>query len=111
MTMNILTTQQLYKKAPAIFATQPDTAVSERYGFVPTIEVVGALQNEGWYPMKALQTNARNEDKQVIAKHMIRFRQDPDRQIHVGDAITEMVLTNSHDRSSSYQLYLGLNLR
>jgi len=35
--MRILTHDQLHRVAPAIFASQPDQAVSERYGFVPTI--------------------------------------------------------------------------
>ena len=108
MAMNILTPQQLYKTAPAIFADAPDTAVSNRYGFVPTIEVVNELQNEGWYPVRAQQTHSRNHDKKHLARHMIRFRQDPDRQMTVGDSIAELVLTNSHDRSSAYQLDLGL---
>ncbi|QKI89634.1 DUF932 domain-containing protein [Thiomicrorhabdus xiamenensis] len=108
MAMNILTTQQLFKIAPAIFAESPDKAVSDRYGFVPTIDVVESLQNEGWYPVRAQQTNVRNSDKRDLARHMIRFRQDPDRQMAVGDSIPELVLTNSHDRSSAYQLDLGL---
>lgn len=108
MAMNILTTAQLYKMAPAVFADAPDTAVSERYGFVPTIEVVNSLQQEGWYPVRAQQTHSRDSEKKHLARHMIRFRQDPDRQVVVGDSISEMVLTNSHDRSSAYQLDLGL---
>ena len=108
MAMNILTEQQLYKTTPAVFAESPDAAVSERYGFVPTIEVVRSLQNEGWYPVRAQQTHSRNIEKSQLARHMIRFRQDPDRQVTVGDSIAELVLTNSHDRSSAYQLDLGL---
>ena len=42
--MRILTHDQLYRTAPAVFASQPDEAVSDRYGFVPTITVVDALQ-------------------------------------------------------------------
>ena len=41
--MRILTHDQLHRTAPAIFANQPDEAVSDRYGFVPTINVVDAL--------------------------------------------------------------------
>lgn len=108
MAMNILTPQQLYKTAPAIFAESPDTAVSDRYGFVPTIDVVDALQTEGWYPVRAQQTKSRDFDKKHLARHMIRFRQDPDRQMTVGDSISELILTNSHDRSAAYQLDLGL---
>ena len=108
MAMNILTQQQLYKTAPAIFAESPDTAVSDRYGFVPTINVVDALQTEGWNPVRAQQTKSRDFDKKHLARHMIRFRQDPDRQMTVGDSVSELVLTNSHDRSAAYQLDLGL---
>lgn len=106
--MQILSHDQLHRTAPAIFAQQPDKAVSDRYGFVPTIEVVDALQAEGWYPVRAQQTNVRDPDRQAVTRHMIRFRQDPDRQMAVGDSITELVLTNSHDRSAAYQLDLGL---
>ena len=35
--MRILTHDQLHRTAPAVFASQPDEAVSDRYGFVPTI--------------------------------------------------------------------------
>ncbi|WP_083025528.1 DUF932 domain-containing protein [Vreelandella lionensis] len=106
--MRILTHDQLHRAAPAIFAHQPDEAVSERYGFVPTINVVDALQAEGWYPVRAQQTNVRQAERRDVARHMIRFRQDPDRQLAVGDSITELVLTNSHDRSAAFQLDLGL---
>ena len=106
--MQILTHDQLHRTAPAVFAQQPDTAVSDRYGFVPTINVVDALQAEGWYPVRAQQTNVRDPERRGTTRHLIRFRQDPDRQISVGDSITELVLTNSHDRSAAYQLDLGL---
>ncbi|TDO10669.1 MULTISPECIES: DUF932 domain-containing protein [Halomonas] len=106
--MRILTHDQLHRVAQAIFAQQPDQAVSERYGFVPTINVVDALQAEGWYPVRAQQTNVRQMERQSVARHLIRFRQDPDRQISVGDSVTELVLTNSHDRSAAFQLDLGL---
>ncbi len=108
MSMNILTTDALHKTAPAIFAQAPDRAVSDRYGFVPTIDVVTSLQDEGWYPVRAQQTSTRDPNRRSLARHMIRFRQDPDRQVTVGDSVAELVLTNSHDRSAAYQLDLGL---
>ena len=106
--MRILTHDQLHRTAPAIFANQPDDAVSDRYGFVPTINVVDSLQQEGWYPVRAQQTHSRDMERRQVARHMIRFRQDPDRQMTVGDSVTELVLTNSHDRSAAFQLDLGL---
>ena len=106
--MRILTHDQLHRTAPAIFANQPDEAVSDRYGFVPTINVVDSLQAEGWYPVRAQQTHSRDLERRQVARHMIRFRQDPDRQMTVGDSVTELVLTNSHDRTAAFQLDLGL---
>ena len=106
--MNTLSHDQLYRQAPAIFAEAPDLAVSNRYGFVPTIEVVNALHAEGWHPVRAQQTRVRNPEHRDTTRHMVRFRQDPDRQIVVGDSVAELVLTNSHNRTASYQLDLGL---
>ncbi|SEF89421.1 DUF932 domain-containing protein [Marinobacterium lutimaris] len=108
MTMQILSQDQLYRQAPAIFADMPDSNVSDRYGFVPTIDVVNALQAEGWHPVRAQQTQSRLPERRSVARHMVRFRQDPDRQIQVGDSVAELVLCNSHDRTSAYQLDLGL---
>jgi hypothetical protein len=59
--MRILTHDQLHRTAPAVFASQPDEAVSDRYGFVPTINVVDALQAEGWYPVRAQQTSPAHD--------------------------------------------------
>ncbi|SFG24461.1 DUF932 domain-containing protein [Neptunomonas qingdaonensis] len=106
--MNTLSRDQLYRNAPAIFADAPDLSVSNRYGFVPTINVVDALKGEGWHPVRAQQTRVRNPEHKNTTRHMVRFRQDPDRQILVGDSIAELVLTNSHDRTAAYQLDLGL---
>ncbi len=106
--MHTLSTEQLNTLAPAIFATAPDQAVSERYGFVPTIAVVEALQDEGWFPVRAQQTRVRDPQQRNTTRHMVRFRQDPARQIQVGDSVAELVLTNSHNRTAAYQLDLGL---
>ncbi|MFP4161997.1 MAG: DUF932 domain-containing protein [Ectothiorhodospira sp.] len=108
MSLMMLNDDHLRRAVPAAFARAPHEAVSDRYGFVPTIQVVHALRDEGWYPVRAQQTNCRDLERVDVAKHMIRFRQDPDRQMAVGDSVAELVLTNSHDRSSAYQLDLGL---
>lgn len=106
--MHTLSIEQLNTLAPAVFATAPDHAVSERYGFVPTIAVVEALQDEGWFPVRAQQTRVRDPQQRITTRHMVRFRQDPARQIQVGDSVAELVLTNSHNRTAAYQLDLGL---
>ncbi len=105
--MHALTNDQLQRMAPSVFASAPDERVSERYGFVPTIDIVERFEREGWYPVRASQTRVRDLSRRALARHILRFRRI-DEPIHVGDALAELVLTNSHDRSSAYQLNIGL---
>ncbi|HSH28980.1 MAG TPA: DUF932 domain-containing protein [Thiohalobacter sp.] len=103
-----LTEAQLMKAAPSIFATAPHHRVSDRYGFVPTIEVIRAFQQEGWFPVRAQQSRVRDLSRREHTRHMVRMRRVGDQVIQVGDALAELVLTNSHDASSAYQLDIGL---
>lgn len=118
-----LSNDQLRKKAPSIFAAAPWLGVSEKYAFVPTIEVVEVLREEGFFPVRAQQSSARIEGKGEFTKHLIRFQrvQDMvDRQVanpghhffrkhgQQEPEVAEVVLVNSHDRSSGFQLEAGL---
>jgi hypothetical protein len=93
--------------APSIFATEPFQAMSDRYSFIPTIEIVERLRSKGWLPVMAREAKARTEGRFGYTKHMIRLRQT-DAPLLVGDAIPEIVLLNSHDGGSAYQMLLGL---
>ncbi len=107
MSMITLSNDRLMRVAPSIFAEAPHHKVSGRYGFVPTIQVIEAFRQQGWYPVRAQQTRVRDEGRREFTRHLVRFRQS-DRPIQVGDSVAELVLTNSHDRSSAYQLDVGL---
>lgn len=100
----------LARVAPAIFAEQPDFEVSDRYAFVPTIDVVNALRDSGWYPSEVRSQTVRGR-LAAFAKHQIRFRkvgEGAQALANVGDSAFEVVLTNSHDRSSGFLLDAGL---
>lgn len=102
-----LDTEQLKKTCPSIFATGAAEMTSSQYGFIPTISVIAGLEKEGFYPIMAKQ-----QGKDEFAKHMIRFRHhsyDNNHQLYKNDSIfPEIILVNSHDRSSSYQLRAGV---
>ena len=102
-----LTLEAMQQNAPSVFAQQPHEEVSNRYGFVPTIQVIEGLKNEGWLPVDATQKNVRKADKQDFTKHLIRFRRLND-DIRVGDSAVELLLTNSHDRSAAFVLHAGI---
>ena len=103
--MNSLTNDQLYRIAPSIFAQQADANRSERYRFVPTIEVVDALRNEGFMPVKVTASRAKSEDGMEYVKHNIRFRREQDMNTKiakVGGVLPEIALTNSHNGTSGF---------
>ncbi|HPQ26588.1 MAG: DUF945 domain-containing protein [Chromatiaceae bacterium] len=106
MLNNALSHAQIQRVAPSVFATEPHGRVTDRYGFVPTIDLVEAIEQEGWFPVTVRQSRVRDETRHGFQRHMLRFRQEQPTQ--VGDSVTELVLLNSHDGSSSFQLDLGL---
>lgn len=102
-----MTQDAMMRNAPSIFADQPYHDVSDKYGFIPTIQVVEELADHGWLPVDATQKNVRIKAKQDFTKHLIRFRRLND-DIIINDSAVELVLTNSHDRSSGFVLHAGV---
>ena len=98
---------QLREIAPSVFAQEPASKMSDRYGFVPTVAVVEELQDRGLVPVFAGQTISRLADNRPFAKHLIRFRPQYAPTV-VGQSLPEVVLMNSHDGSSGFKLWLGL---
>jgi len=107
MTTTTLTNSQLNCTAPSIFASSPWHRMSDRYKFVPTIEVVDLLRDRGFMPVRAQQSRSRIEGKGEFTKHLLRFRHDSMID-DSGEEIPELVLVNSHDGTSSYQLMAGI---
>jgi hypothetical protein len=96
----------LHKRAPAAFATTPFSSTSLNYRFISTAQIVSTLLDAGFEPVAARQTNARGE-RSNYARHMLRFRSTllPKK---FDDVVPQIVLINSHDGSSAYQLRAGL---
>lgn len=108
-----LSNEQLQVLAPSIFATEPwsgdDTrrGMSDKYNFIPTIQVIEKMRGEGLVPYKAMQAKTRIAGKGEFTKHIIRFR-SPRLDWNISDSIPEIVLFNSHDGSCSYQVSAGI---
>ncbi len=110
---NGLTNDQLMHVAPSIFAAEPwggdatHKGVSDRYEFIPTIQVVEKMRSEGLVPIKAMQAKTRIPGKGEYTRHIIRFRSQQF-EWKLNSSIPEIVLVNAHDLSSSYQLSAGI---
>lgn len=101
-----LSEDQMRASAPSIFAEGKHVSRSERYTYIPTIEVLRGLRKEGFEPFMVAQGQSRTEGRAEYTKHMIRMR-------HAGQAqskpeANEIILINSHDGASSYQMLAGV---
>lgn len=112
MNATILTRKAISELAPSVFAEQPHHSRSERYGYVPTISVVNKLLKNDYVCVAASQSKVRAKhiDRKEFTKHMLRFqsRKHAEAERVVGGLIPEVVLINSHDGTSSFQLQAGL---
>jgi len=105
----VLEDQEIRATAPSIFANQAWAENSQNYRFLPTISVVNALRDSGYNVVKATQSRCRIEGKGEFTKHMIRLRHSTHMNpLNIGDEVPEIVLVNSHDRSSAFKLMLGI---
>lgn len=100
-----LSDDQIRAVAPSIFADAPHGSRSERYAYIPTATVLTKLRQKGFEPFMVCQTRVRNEDRREFTKHMIRMRHAS--QIN-GSEANEIILLNSHDGTSSYQMLAGM---
>jgi|TARA_Y100000780_G_C13642370_1_gene401071 hypothetical protein len=100
-----LSDDQIRRVAPSIFAEAPHESRSQRYAYIPTSQVLAELRKEGFRPFMVTQTRVRNDDRRDYTKHMLRLRHAS--QIN-GREANEIILLNSHDGTSSYQMLAGM---
>jgi len=103
-----LTDEQIRNVAPSVFADAAHSSRSARYSTIPTSEVLTSLRREGFQPFAVTQGGSRDEEKRGFTKHMLRLRHESNMAAQVGDSFQEIVLVNSHDGTSSYQLMAGM---
>jgi hypothetical protein len=98
--------EQMRAAAPSVFAVGKHASRSERYTHIPTIEVLRGLRKEGFEPFMVAQGASRAEGRAEFTKHMIRLRHAG--QISTRPEANEVILINSHDGASSYQMLAGV---
>ena len=99
-----LTREELCRVVPSVFSEEKHASRSTRYTWIPTITVLENLQREGFQPFFACQTRVRDPGRREHTKHMLRLRREG--QI-TGKQVPEIILLNSHDGTSSYQMLPG----
>lgn len=98
------TLEELYQ-VPCINTVSASPNLSAKYTFIPTNEIINVLDGEGWEVRESRIRKSRTGN-QAFAKHMLRFKQ---KGRAIGEEHSpEIVLVNSHDGTSSYQLHTGI---
>lgn len=105
-----LTDSQIQSVAPSIYAPAPHDSRSDRYQYIPTINVLNGLREQGFQPFMVAQARVGkkgiSQGKQDYTRHMIRMRHAD--SITMADGAHEIILLNSHDGTSSYQILSGI---
>lgn len=109
--MNVLSNDQIASLAPAVMSNEHKAGLSEHYTHIPTIQVVEDMRKLGWEPVQAIGVKARKGGNSAIKKHLVKFRNEgvymADQNGNV-DSYIEVLLTNSHDGSSTFRFEIGI---
>lgn len=101
-----LSSEQLAQQVPAAFSESAAETTGPSYVFISTKTLIDALHEAGFVATQARQAVSRCAHR-AYARHLLRFQ--PRRQaVTLADAIPQVVLINSHDGRSAYQLRAGL---
>ncbi|MEH4989307.1 DUF932 domain-containing protein [Enterobacter ludwigii] len=100
-----LTREELMQVVPSVFGEDKHVSRSDRYAYIPTITLLENLQREGFQPFFACQSRVRDQDRREHTKHLLRLRRAG--QIN-GQQVPEIIILNSHDGASSFQLLPGI---
>jgi len=101
-----LTSLELRRRAPAVFAPSADERTGSAYTFVSTERVLDALGQAGFFPIAVAQTRTRSRSP-LHARHAVRLRRRFE-TVDLNDSVPEIILLNSHDGTSAYEVRLGL---
>lgn len=103
-----LTKDQIKDKAPSVFAESGAPTTSDKYTHISTERLIDDMSALGWGVVDATQVKAR---KRVgYQKHLLVFRND---ELTItgqdgDDVYPQILLSNSHDGSSTFQFTAGL---
>ena len=106
-----LTMSEIETICPAVKTPAPSPelrktlGITDRYVHVPTTQVIEDIQKLGWNPIQACQVNARK--RKGYQRHMIKFV-NPDFMVEGRDEYPELLLSNSHDGTTSFTLDVGI---
>lgn len=86
--------------------SQPMPTLSARYAHVNTANIVSALKETGFDVAQAQVARIRKQEKQGFQKHLFRLRREG--QVEINGVYPEVLLRNSYDGTSAFEVSVGL---
>ena len=105
--INPLTHTELMNQAPALFTEEPHYEVSDKYHFIPTIDIITKITEFGWHPVSVQEANIRDIDKEGYQRHLVKFMHF-DQLLNPSENAVELLLFNSHDRTTAFSISAGI---
>lgn len=104
-----LSLEAIRSVAPAVFAQEPHASRGPRYLYVPTIQPLQMLLDNGWGVYEASQQRARAADRDPYTKHMLRLRklEHFNTAAKAKEGFPEVVMINAHDGTAAYHMHAG----
>ena len=102
------TLDEIRKKAPSVFATEPSKKTLDNYLFIPTVQILEGLQKNGFEVVSAKQQGTRTNNLDH-AKHVLHLvhRSQLEKGLTQGE-YPILRMQNSHDAGSSFQVDTGI---
>lgn len=104
-----LSHNEIKRIAPSVFATGAHESASSKYGFASTSQLLTALEKHGYVPVEVRAYLRRDPARVPYTKHLVRLRRAGVlSKVVKGDVVPQLILVNSHDRSSQLSMYGGM---
>lgn len=106
-----LSLDEIGARCPSVFADAPHESRSDRYQHVDTREVLSGLIGQGFKVAEVRQGGSRIAGKAAFTKHALRLTAPDAYTVETGrgdKSAVQVLLRNSHDGTSSYQLRAGV---
>jgi len=106
----VLSVQDVYRRAPSVFAAEAHSSRSEKFVPVSTANVLDALLKEGYVVTDAQQSRCRDADRRDFTKHLVRLRHRDQlaNPTLVGGSVPELLITNANDGASAFNVGFGV---
>lgn len=105
--------ETLNRVAPSVFAAHAWEGVSDKYTFVPTIEIIDRLRDEfNMVPIAASEAYTRKPGTRGFQRHHVRLASADmlagREEMKVGDTFPTVSLINSHNTAAALAIEAGL---